>query len=214
MSEELGFIHRYVRGDSDFTLLLLHGTGGNEDDLLGVGRAIAPQPNLLSPRGKSLDEGIARFFRRFGEGKFDEQDVIFRANELADFIAAAADEYQFDARRVIALGYSNGANIAAAVMLLRPDAIGGALLLRAMVPLEPNPLPNLRKRPVLMLEGRHDPIVPAENAQRLEQIFKDANALAALMWIDAGHGLTSDDMAACEKWISQITSSGEPPRAG
>src|SRR5687768_17326892 len=113
MSED--FIHRHVAGEdaNALTLLLLHGTGGSEEDLLGVGRAIAPKANLLSPRGKSLDEGMPRFFRRFGEGQFDEQDIIFRAGELAGFVAAAAEHYEFGPNRVIALGYSNGANIAA-----------------------------------------------------------------------------------------------------
>src|SRR4051812_35467138 len=125
MTKDLGFIHRYVAAaDKDAsTLLVLHGTGGNEDDLLGIGRAIAPNANLLSPRGKSLDEGMPRFFRRFGEGQFDEVDIIFRAGELADFVAAASKQYGFDASRVTALGYSNGANIAAAIMLLKPKSL-------------------------------------------------------------------------------------------
>src|SRR5262249_11765205 len=132
---ELGFSHRFVPGERAETrpLLLLHGTGGNEDDLLPLGRMVAPGAALLSPRGKVLEQGMPRFFRRLAEGVFDEDDVRARAHELADFVAAAREHYRIGAP--VALGYSNGANIAAAVMLLRPEALAGGILLRAMVPL-------------------------------------------------------------------------------
>jgi predicted esterase len=201
MSEDLGFIHHYVGGTSAMTILLLHGTGGSEEDLLGIGSAIAPGANLLSPRGKSLDEGMPRFFRRFGEGQFDEKDIIFRAGELADFIAAAAEHYKFDSKRVIALGYSNGANIAAAVMLLHPQALSGAMLLRAMVPLMPTSVPQLSGKSILMCQGKNDPIVPIENAQRLADVFRAAGADVTLHWLSSGHQLTQDDLQTCAAWI-------------
>src|SRR6266849_404267 len=119
-------IHEFVPGDSERTLLLLHGTGGNEHDLIPLGRELDPAAALLSPRGKVLENGMPRFFRRLAEGVFDEADVVRRANELADFVGAAAARYEFDPRHVTAVGYSNGANIAAAVLLLRPEVLTSA----------------------------------------------------------------------------------------
>jgi len=205
--DELGFIHRFVRGSnaSAPTILLLHGTGGDETDLLGIGESIAPGASLLSPRGKSLDEGYPRFFRRFAEGQFDEADISFRAGELADFLAAASDYYKFDANRVIALGFSNGANIAAALLLLKPQTLSGAMLLRAMVPLNPKTPPDLSGKSVLMCSAKLDPIVPTENAQRLATILESAGANVTLKWFNTGHGLTQDDLAACADWYSHST---------
>jgi len=203
LSDDLGFIHRYEPGDPSLTLLLLHGTGGSEDDLLSIGRAVAPKASLLSPRGKSLDEGMPRFFRRFGEGQFDEKDIVFRSNELADFVAAAAAKYKFGAQRVFALGYSNGANIAAAMLLLRPEALAGGMLLRAMVPLMPELPPDMSGKQVLLCEGKNDGMVSVENANRLATMFKTYGANVSLFWSDAGHGLTQDDLAACAEWLTR-----------
>ena len=139
MNRDLSFIHRFVPGHQADTppILLLHGTGGDESDLLPLGQAIAPGAALLSARGKVLEHGMPRFFRRLAEGVFDEKDVRHRANELANFIEEARQKYQLTAP--VALGYSNGANIAAAMLFLRPDALAGAMLLRAMVPLRDLP---------------------------------------------------------------------------
>src|SRR5688572_21722205 len=137
----LGFIHEFVPGTSTRTLLLLHGTGGNESDLIPLGQALDPGAALLSPRGKVLENGMPRFFRRLAEGVFDEQDVIKRAHELADFIVEAGNAYKLT--KPIAVGFSNGANIAAAILLLRPEALNGAILLRAMVPLAKPPQAEL-----------------------------------------------------------------------
>ena len=134
MSTTPDFIHKFIPGTSGRTLLLLHGTGGNESDLLPLGRALDPAAALLSPRGKILEHGMPRFFRRLAEGVFDEKDLILRTHELADFIAAAAVKYGFDPKQLIAVGYSNGANIAASTLLLRPGTLAGAALLRGMVP--------------------------------------------------------------------------------
>src|SRR3954468_3701953 len=162
-SEDLGFVHRFIPSESQSktTLLLLHGTGGDENDLLGVGESLLPGANLLSPRGKVLEAGMPRFFRRLAEGVFDEADVRRRANELADFVQDARDAYKLDAP--VAVGFSNGANIAAAMLQLRPEALAGAVLLRAMVPLSGVPAVDLTGKPVLILSGAMDPIVPAEN---------------------------------------------------
>src|SRR5437762_23639 len=144
------FIHEFVAGSSERTLLLLHGTGGNERDLIRLGRELDPSASLLSPRGQVLENGMPRFFQRLAEGVFDEQDLIRRTHELADFIEQAAVHYGFDPQKAVAVGYSNGANIAGALLLLRPGAIRGAALLRPMVPLIPKELPKLKDAPVLV----------------------------------------------------------------
>ena len=155
-------------------ILLLHGTGGNEDDLLPLGRLIAPGSALLSPRGKVLERGMPRFFRRLAEGVLDEEDVRFRAGELADFVAEARQIYQL--ATPIAVGFSNGANVAAAMLMLRPATLGGAVLLRAMAPLREPPKADLTGKPVLLLSGRSDPIIPAELAGRLAAELTAAGA--------------------------------------
>ncbi len=166
-SVSLSFHHRFEPGTEPARppILLLHGTGGDEDDLLPLGRTLAPGSALLSPRGKVLESGMPRFFRRLAEGVFDEDDVRRRADELADFIAEARAAYGLAAP--VAVGFSNGANIAAALLLLRPEALAGAALLRAMVPLATPPAADLTGKPVLLLTGAADPIVRAENAARL-----------------------------------------------
>jgi predicted esterase len=201
----LGFHHRFVpspSGGNGPTVLLLHGTGGDENDLLEVGRIVAPTAALLSPRGNSLDEGSARFFRRLREGIFDEADLIHRTNELADFVAAAARKYALDPARIYALGFSNGANIAASMMLLRPERLAGAGLLRPMVPLEPATLPDLNGKPVLIVSGRTDPIVPAEQAQRLADLLKSGGANVDLRWLGAGHGLGHEDLSIAHDFFA------------
>lgn len=182
-------------------LLLLHGTGGNEHDLLPIGQTVAPGAALLSPRGKVLEGGMPRFFRRLAEGVFDEQDVIRRANELADFAQEARDAYGLAAP--IALGFSNGANIAAAVLQLRPGVLAGAVLLRAMVPLKETPGTDLTGTPVLILSGATDPIVPAENAARLASGLKSAGATVGHRTLPAGHNLTQADLNITKAWLDQ-----------
>src|SRR5215210_6113963 len=173
---ELSHLHRFVpvTAAGKPPILLLHGTGGDENDLLPFGHTVAPGAALLSPRGKVLEGGMPRFFRRLAEGLFDEQDVRRRANELADFIEDAREAYGLEAP--IAVGFSNGANIAAAVLQLRPEALAGAVLLRAMVPLKSVPEGDLTGKPVLILSGATDPVVPAANATRFAEILKRAGA--------------------------------------
>jgi predicted esterase len=199
----LSFVHRFVPGAGPEapTLLLLHGTGGDESDLLGVGRALLPSAALLSPRGKVLENGMPRFFRRFAEGVFDVEDLKRRAHELADFVGEAAGAYGVDRDRVTAVGYSNGANIAAATMLLRPEVLSGAALFRAMVPLVPEQPPDLRGRRVLLAEGEADPIVARTEAERLASLLRDAGAVVTLRWTPAGHGLTQGDLEAAREWL-------------
>src|SRR5918997_5023767 len=173
----LSFIYRFEPGTEPGRppLLLLHGTGGDESDLLPLGRAIGPGSALLSPRGKVLENGMPRFFRRLAEGVFDEADVTARAHELADFVAEAREAYGIAAP--VALGFSNGANIAAAMLLLRPEVLAGAALLRAMVPLGAPPAVDLASKRVLILSGAMDPIVSAENAGRLAGLLERSGAL-------------------------------------
>jgi phospholipase/carboxylesterase len=196
------FRHVFVPGKSRRTLLLLHGTGGNEHDLLSLGRDLDPEAALLSPRGKILENGLPRFFRRLAEGVFDEEDLIHRSNELADFISEAATSYSLDSERIYAVGYSNGANIAASLLLLRPGLLTGAALLRAMVPLIPEVLPKLNGISVLLLSGRYDPLVPEENARQLAALLTDAGAAVALHFENAGHQLTEQTFEATRQWLA------------
>lgn len=200
----LSFVHRFEPATSTGLppLLLLHGTGGDENDLLSLGRTLAPGAALLSPRGKVMEGGMPRFFRRFAEGVFDEDDVRARASELAGFITEARAAYGLAAPIVV--GFSNGANIAAALMLTDPDALAGAVLLRAMVPLA-NPAPvDLGAKPVLLLSGAMDPIVPEENAARLAGQLERAKASVTHRVLPAGHGLSQPDINLSREWIGAL----------
>jgi predicted esterase len=201
----LGFIHEFVPGTSTRTLLLLHGTGGNESDLIPLGQALDPGAALLSPRGKVLENGMPRFFRRLAEGVFDEEDLIRRTHELAEFIDEAAAHYHFEGGRLLAVGYSNGANIAGALLLLRPGALCGAALLRPMVPLIPETLPDLHGAPVLVAAANQDPIVPAENARQLVALLRSARADVTMSFENAGHGLTENTVETAKRWFMERT---------
>jgi predicted esterase len=200
---DLGFVHVWrppaVPGAP--TLLLLHGTGGNEHDLVPLAGILDPSAAVLSPRGKVLERGMPRFFRRLAEGVFDIEDLKVRTAELADFVGAAAAEYGFDASRVIAAGFSNGANIAASVLLLRPGTLRKALLFSPMVPLEPPSPPGLSGVDVFISAGRRDPIVDPANTQRLADMLTQAGARVALRWTDGGHSLTREDVEAARDWL-------------
>jgi predicted esterase len=197
------FLHRFEPappGDSDGTLLMLHGTGGNENDLLPLGHAVAPHAALLSPRGQVLEHGMPRFFRRHAEGVFDVDDLVARTHALADFVIGSASRYGFDPARVVAIGFSNGANIASALMLLRPEILAGAVLLRPMVPFVPEKLPPLTGRRVLVAAGRSDPIVTARDSEALAELLTRAGADVTLHWSPGGHGLERTDVAAAAAW--------------
>jgi len=203
MRPQPDFIHEFVPGSSNRTLLLLHGTGGNERDLIPLGRELDPNAALLSPRGKVLENGMPRFFRRLAEGVFDLEDLKYRANELADFVAAAAQHYGFAIDRLVAVGYSNGANIAASILLLRPEIIHSAILFRAMVPLTPDTLPDLSSVHVWIGAGDQDPIVSASETKRLAELFRRAGADVTIRFEKAGHGLTNDDLEAARHWLEE-----------
>lgn len=200
--QSLSFVHRFDPGlGAARPLLLLHGTGGDEADLLPLGRIVAPGAPLLSPRGAVLENGMPRFFRRLAEGVFEEADLRRRAHELADFVEAARARYGL--ATPVALGFSNGANIAAAVMLLRPDALAGAVLLRAMVPLAVPPQADLAGKPVLLLSGAVDPIVPAGNAGRLARMLSTAGAAVEHRTLPVGHGLSQADVNVARAWMGE-----------
>jgi phospholipase/carboxylesterase len=201
---DLGFVHRFFPGENRMTLLLLHGTGGDENDLVPLGRELSPNAAILSPRGKVSEFGAARFFRRLAEGVFDHEDLVFRTHELADFIEAAAEEYGFDLSRLVAVGYSNGANVAASLMLLHPGLLRAAILFRAMVPFEPEETPDLSGMPVFLAAGRRDHMIPPENTERLAEILREAGADLDLRWRNTGHPLTYEEVAEAKDWLAAV----------
>jgi phospholipase/carboxylesterase len=215
MSAELaGFAHNYLPGDregSGVTLLLLHGTGGNEDDLIPLGQQLLPGATILSPRGKVSEHGAPRFFRRLAEGVFDHEDLLFRTHELADFVDQAADQYGFDRQRLVAVGYSNGANIAASLMLLHPGLLRAAVLLRAMVTFEPEVTPDLSGMPVFLAAGRRDTMIAPDNTERLAAILRDAGADLDLRWKNVGHPLTYEELEEARDWLSRVLGPNSGP---
>lgn len=203
-SDSLGFVHRFVSATdpgSRATLLLLHGTGGDENDLISMGHALAPGAALISPRGRTLENGAPRFFRRLSEGRFDPAEVRARALELGAFIRAATDAYGVDPLRLYAVGYSNGANIASSVMFLEPDLLAGAILLRPMVVVEPEETHDLTGRSVFIGAGRLDTIVPGDQPERLAEMFRKRGASVSVSWQVSGHNLSPQDIAAAARWL-------------
>jgi phospholipase/carboxylesterase len=208
MRPQPDFIHEFVPANSNRTLLLLHGTGGNERDLIPLGRDLDPGASLLSPRGKILENGMPRFFRRLSEGVFDLEDLKMRTIELADFVAAAVRHYNLAPNDIVAVGYSNGANIAASMLLLRPEILHGAILFRAMVPLVPDKLPDLSSLRVWIGAGNQDPIIPTSETQHLVELLRSAGADVTIRFFNAGHGLTSSEVPAAGQWLNDLKPSG------
>ncbi len=207
-SSELGFIHQFIPASTrpdQVTLLLLHGTGGNEQDLIPLGRELYPRAAIPSPRGKVLESGMPRFFRRLAEGVFDIEDLKFRTHELADFVRKASKVYKFDLRYIISIGYSNGANIASSLLLIRPEIITSAVLFRAMVPFVPEEVPNLTGKNIFIGAGQYDPIVPREQTETLAGLFKKAGANVVVhIQENSGHELGYDEISAAKDWLSNI----------
>jgi len=207
-SSELGFIHQFIPASNrpdQTTLLLLHGTGGNEQDLIPLGRELYPRAAILSPRGKVLESGMPRFFRRLSEGVFDIEYLMFRTRELADFVEKASKVYGFDLRYIISVGYSNGANIASSLLLLSPEVISSAVLFRAMVPFMPEKVPDLTTKNIFMGAGEYDPIVSREQTEMLFRLFKRSGANVAIYWQEnSGHELGYDEISAAKDWLSNL----------
>jgi len=203
-STKLGFTHKYVPGTRDWlTLLLLHGTGGDENEMLPLGRELAPGSSLLSPRGRVLENGMSRYFRRFNDRFFDYGDMREQTLALIDFIKTAAEEYGFDYRRVVAVGYSNGANMAGSVLLHNPYALKAAVLFRPMVPFTPIiPLKQEGKQ-VYISAGTNDEMVPRVETEQLERMLKKAGGNVVVKWTEAGHALTPEDIAGAKEWFQE-----------
>ena len=205
---QLGFIHKFIPSEESskdhdsLTLLLLHGTGGAENDLIPIAKMLEiTNASILSPRGKVLENGMPRFFRRLAEGVFDIEDLKFRTNELADFVRDASKTYAFDLNRIMAIGYSNGANIAASLLLLRPEILFSAILFRPMIPLVPEPLPNLSNRRVLVSAGLRDPIVASYQTKDLIDLLLRVGANVSVQWQNSGHELTQRDVKLAREWV-------------
>ena len=197
------FRHIYQPGRGELpTLLLLHGTGGTEQDLVPLGGALFPGAGLLAPRGQVLENGMPRFFKRLAEGVFDLPDLHARTAQLAEFVAAAAATYGFDGSKVVAVGFSNGANIAASLLLSQPGVLAGAALFRAMTPFEPESPAKLPGVPVFLAAGRTDPLVPVANLERLAQLLGDAGAQVEVHWTPGGHQLTGEDVGAAKLFLA------------
>ena len=196
------FVHQFIPGsDTDSpTILALHGTGGDENDLVPLAKMIDPGAAILSPRGRVLENGMPRFFRRLAEGVFDQEDLRRRTGELAGFVGDAAAQYGFDPARVLALGYSNGANIAASIMLARPEILAGGMLLRPMVPFEPQQPPDLTGKRVLVSAGRLDQMIPPALTERLVELLETSGATVTTWWHSTGHNLTHGEPARIRQW--------------
>lgn len=205
MNEQLAYIHIYTPAkdkNEQTTLLLLHGTGGDEHALSGLGRMLIPGAGQLSPRGNVLENGMPRFFRRFAEGVLDVDDLKQRSGELAEFIHQSSQRYGFDQRQVIAAGFSNGANIAAGLLFLRPSVLRAAILLHPMLPFVPDALPDLQNKPIFIGAGRTDPLVPHEQTEQLAELYRQAGASVELFWQNGGHSVSLEEVKAAREWLS------------
>lgn len=205
-SDAFGFRHVFVPAAPGLEdappLLLLHGTGGDERDLLPVAAQLAPGRAVLSPRGNVDENGMPRFFRRLAEGVFDEADLRAQTQALADFITQARDAYGIAAP--VAVGFSNGANIAASLLWSAPDNLAAAALWRVMRPLPEAPSSALAGKPVLILAGASDPLIPAAQSQALAQALEAAGACVSLEILPTGHGLTASDLAITQRFLADL----------
>lgn len=207
MLQTFTYVHRYSPpepGGLPVTLLLLHGTGGDETSLVPIAAEIAPGTAYLSPRGKMVIDNMRRFFPNPGSDTLDRDEIAYRCAELAGFLYNAADSYGFDQRRVFGLGYSNGAAMAASLMLYHPRLLMGAIILRPVLPPAPYRLPDLQDKPVFIAGGRRDDLAPPQDAERLADLLRQAKADVTLRWEDAGHKLRPVEMKAARNWLREV----------
>jgi phospholipase/carboxylesterase len=202
MTTDLSHIHRFEPGTEPLTVLALHGTGGDENDLLPLVQLLRPAANVLSPRGKVIEGGMPRFFKRLAMGVFDVDDLKARSLELVRFVDDASSHYGFARDQVVAVGYSNGANIAGSVLLMEPDAFAGAALFHAMKPFDPPTAPELSGTPVFLTGGRLDPMIPADQTSALEELLASAGADVTMHWSPGGHELTHVEVDAAGRWMA------------
>ncbi|WP_062109270.1 alpha/beta hydrolase [Bacillus niameyensis] len=197
--------HIFIKGNDSAkpTLLLLHGTGGTEHDLLALAERIDPDANVISVRGNVLENGMPRFFRRLAEGIFDEEDLVFRTKELNEFLDEAAEKYGFDRENIVAIGYSNGANIAGSLLFHYQGALKGAILHHPMVPRRGIELPELSGKPIFIAAGTNDPICPSKESEDLKSLLENAGADVELHWENRGHQLTMSEVEAAGKWYRE-----------
>ncbi|MDF2836273.1 MAG: carboxylesterase [Paenibacillus sp.] len=208
--ETLNMKHLFIKGKDETApvLLLLHGTGGTERDLLGLGELVSPGSSVLSVRGNVLENGMPRFFRRLAEGVFDIEDLVYRTKELQDFLNAAAAEYGFDRSNIVAIGYSNGANIAGSLLFHYKDSLKGAILHHPMVPLRGLDLPDLSGVPVFIAAGDNDPICSPSETRELDGLLREAGAEVEVRWDRFGHQLTSAEAHAAADWFKRTFAKG------
>lgn len=197
--------HIFVEGQSKTaqTLLLLHGTGGNERDLMSLAEVIAPHASVLGVKGNVLENGMPRFFRRLAEGVFDEEDLIFRTKELHDFVTESAEQYGFDRTQVVAIGYSNGANIAASLLYHHLHTLSGAILFHAMVPRYGVSIPNLCSVPIFIGAGKRDSLITPVQTKELVVHLQEAGAPVTEYWTDGGHQLSMDEVDEAKAWFAE-----------
>lgn len=195
--------HTFIQGSDPNlpTLLLLHGTGGNEEDLIPLANLIAPGASVLGVRGNVLENGMPRFFRRLAEGVFDEEDLVFRTKELYDAITELATQYKINRDHIVSIGYSNGANIAASMFYHYSNALAGAILFHAMVPLRGMELPNLSGTPIFIGAGKRDPLIPAPETKELSEELQNAGAEVSEYWTEGGHELRRDEVDQAKVWF-------------
>lgn len=198
--------HIFIKGNDTHkpTFLMLHGTGGDESDLLPLAGKIDEDAAVLSVRGQISENGMRRFFRRLAEGVFDEEDLIYRTKELNEFLDWASEEYGFDRYNIVAIGYSNGANIAASLLFHYKDALKGAILHHPMVPRRNMELPDLSGKDVFMTAGKNDPICSPEESMELQSLLEDANANVDMHWENSGHQLTLQEVEEARKWYGDL----------
>jgi predicted esterase len=207
ISKQLGHVHNYIAAqkvDHPLTLLLLHGTGGNEFSMIPLARRLDSEANILSPRGNVLEKGMPRFFKRLSEGVFDKEDLKKRTQDLAEFTDQASIVYKFDRDKIVAVGFSNGANIAVNLLLLFPRLLAGAILFRPMITIWPGADPDLSEIPVLIMSGLHDTTVPKYQPKKLSDLLCKAGAVVSLRWHDAGHNLAEDEIDKAGEWLRRF----------
>lgn len=200
------FIHIYnepLMGNTTI-FLLLHGTGGDENDLIQLAKMIDPQAGILSLRGNIDENGMNRFFERKAMGVLDEESLKKETVKLYDFLNAAASEYHFKKEQLVVLGYSNGANIASSLLFHYKDAFNQGMLLHPMVPLRTVELPDLSRQRLFIGAGENDPICPPEETEELEQMLSKTGASITMYWGKDGHSLSQNELNAASMWYENL----------